>query len=190
MFSPQFSTPQSNRKSLRRDQRSWSQRRLSRSQEGKAGDVVLSHRVSSAVPSALRGLTTVFGMGTGVALALSSPARRVANSGDWDRQEFRRASQNARKNGRLSGISRRTDQASRAISTARLRMLPCLHLRPIDVLISNGAYESFRSGKIRLGGGFPLRCFQRFSRPNVATRRYPWQNSRYTRGQSVPVLSY
>ena len=35
-----------------------------------AGDVVLSHRVSPAVPSALRGLTTVFGMGTGMALAL------------------------------------------------------------------------------------------------------------------------
>jgi hypothetical protein len=35
-----------------------------------AGDVVLSHPVSRAVPSALRGLTTVFGMGTGVSLAL------------------------------------------------------------------------------------------------------------------------
>ena len=38
--------------------------------EVKAGDVVLSHTISRAVPSALRGLTTVFGMGTGVALAL------------------------------------------------------------------------------------------------------------------------
>jgi hypothetical protein len=35
-----------------------------------AGGDVLSHRVSPAVPSALRGLTAVFGMGTGVALAL------------------------------------------------------------------------------------------------------------------------
>ena len=31
-----------------------------------AGDDVLSHRVASAVPSAQRGLTAVFGMGTGV----------------------------------------------------------------------------------------------------------------------------
>jgi hypothetical protein len=84
----------------------------------------------------------------------------------------------------------RTDQASRAISIARLSMLPCLHLRPINVVVSDGPSGSLRSGKIRLGGGFPLRCFQRFSRPNIATRRYPWQNSRYTRGQSVPVLSY
>ena len=37
--------------------------------EIKAGDVVLSHTISRAVPSALRGLTTVFGMGTGVTLA-------------------------------------------------------------------------------------------------------------------------
>jgi hypothetical protein len=39
----------------------------------KAGDVVLSHTVSCAVPSALRGLTTVFGMGTGVTLAAKPP---------------------------------------------------------------------------------------------------------------------
>src|SRR5215216_3561397 len=38
-----------------------------------AGDVVLSHTVSCAVPSALRGLTTVFGMGTGVTLAAKPP---------------------------------------------------------------------------------------------------------------------
>ena len=40
-----------------------------------AGDDVLSHSVSRAVPSARRGLTTVFGMGTGVALAPLPPAR-------------------------------------------------------------------------------------------------------------------
>jgi hypothetical protein len=67
-----------------------------------------------------------------------------------------------------------TGQASRAISTARLNMLPCLHLRPINVLVSNGPSEVLRPGKIRLGGGFPLRCFQRFSRPDIATRRCPW----------------
>src|SRR5262249_31131810 len=32
-----------------------------------SGSVLLSHRVSPAVPSALEGLTSVFGMGTGVA---------------------------------------------------------------------------------------------------------------------------
>ena len=37
--------------------------------QDKAGDGLLSHHLSMAVPSALRGLTTVFGMGTGVAPA-------------------------------------------------------------------------------------------------------------------------
>ncbi len=38
--------------------------------ETEAGDGLLSHEVSLAVPSALTGLTSVFGMGTGVALSL------------------------------------------------------------------------------------------------------------------------
>ena len=37
------------------------------------GDVLLSHHLSVAVPSALQGLTTVFGMGTGVPPALLPP---------------------------------------------------------------------------------------------------------------------
>ena len=36
---------------------------------GMAGDGLLSHDLAVVVPSALRGLTTVFGMGTGVAPA-------------------------------------------------------------------------------------------------------------------------
>ena len=39
-------------------------------------------------------------------------------------------------------------------------------------------------------GGFPLRCFQRLSRPHLATRRCGWRHNRYTRGASIPVLSY
>ena len=45
-------------------------------------------------------------------------------------------------------------------------------------------------GKIHLWRGFPLRCFQRLSRPDIATRHCRWHDNRYTRGQSVPVLSY
>ena len=37
------------------------------------GDVLLSRAVSSSVPSALGGLTAVFGMGTGVTPPASSP---------------------------------------------------------------------------------------------------------------------
>ena len=37
------------------------------------GDDLVSHAVARAVPSALRGLTSVFGMGTGVTLSVRSP---------------------------------------------------------------------------------------------------------------------
>ncbi len=37
------------------------------------GGVLLSHTVTHAVPSALEGLTSVFGMGTGVTPPLSPP---------------------------------------------------------------------------------------------------------------------
>ena len=54
--------------------------------KGEVDDGLLSHHLSVAVPSALQGLTAVFGMGTGVA-----PARyrqpffesRVASHGSW-----------------------------------------------------------------------------------------------------------
>jgi len=35
-----------------------------------SGDVLLSHALAHAVPSGLRGLTSVFGMGTGGSLSL------------------------------------------------------------------------------------------------------------------------
>ena len=44
---------------------------------GMAGDGLLSHDLSIVVPSALRGLTTVFGMGTGVAPARWSAAKKA-----------------------------------------------------------------------------------------------------------------
>ena len=45
-------------------------------------------------------------------------------------------------------------------------------------------------GMPNLGEGFPLRCFQRLSLPNVATQRCPWRDSWFTRGSSTSVLSY
>jgi hypothetical protein len=43
-----------------------------------AGDHLISHTLSRAVPSAQRGLTSVFGMGTGGTLAVRSPAKSKA----------------------------------------------------------------------------------------------------------------
>ncbi len=41
------------------------------------GGVLLSHTASRAVPSALKSLTSVFGMGTGVASSPSPPKNRL-----------------------------------------------------------------------------------------------------------------
>ncbi len=57
--------------------------------EKAAGSDVLSHSVSGAVPSALRGLTTVFGMGTGVSPALEPPARQFSGRKNTGEREQR-----------------------------------------------------------------------------------------------------
>ncbi len=44
--------------------------------------------------------------------------------------------------------------------------------------------------KPRLEEGFALRCLQRLSFPDLATRRCPERDSRHTRGRSSPILSY
>ena len=48
---------------------------LSKKRQKKAGDVLLSHTVTHAVPSTQKSLTSEFGMGSGVASLLLSPAR-------------------------------------------------------------------------------------------------------------------
>ena len=76
-------------------------------------------------------------------------------------------------------------QANRAISTGKLHALPHFHTQPINVVVSHGS-----QGRISFEAGFPLRCFQRLSLPNIATRLCRWRDNRSTRGSSTPVLSY
>jgi hypothetical protein len=49
--------------------------------------------------------------------------------------------------------------------------LPAVHLSPSNPVICRGPYRIEVRGEGRLGEGFPLRCFQRFARPHVATQR-------------------
>ena len=76
-------------------------------------------------------------------------------------------------------------QANRAISTGKLNALPRLHTRPINVVVYHGS-----QGRTRFEVGFPLRCFQRLSRPYIATQHCGWRHNSSTRGTSIPVLSY
>ena len=73
----------------------------------------------------------------------------------------------------------------RAISKAQLRMLPPFHMPPIDVVVFHGS-----QGISCFEVGFPLRCLQRLSIPNIATLQCGWRHNRSTRGSSIPVLSY
>jgi hypothetical protein len=47
-----------------------------------------------------------------------------------------------------------------------------------------------RNGESHLEVGFPLRCFQRLSPPEIATRPCRWHDNRRTSAPSTPVLSY
>ena len=73
----------------------------------------------------------------------------------------------------------------RGISTPRLHALLRFHLAPINVVISHGPITI-----PNLGVGFPLRCFQRLSEPDIATGRCHWRDSPQTRGRFISVLSY
>ena len=77
-----------------------------------------------------------------------------------------------------------------AVRTGRLRRSPAVHSRPIDLVVFQEPLVHECTRKPRLGGGFALRCLQRLSGPDLATRRCPERDSRYTRGRSSPILSY
>ena len=58
----------------------------------------------------------------------------------------------------------------RPISTCQLNVLPRLHSKPINLVVFKGSYSC--DGISHLEGGFTLRCLQRLSLPDLATR--PW----------------
>ena len=53
-----------------------------------------------------------------------------------------------------------------------------------------GASRSLAAWRTHLAAGFPLRCFQRFSLPDVATQHCRTPHNWSTSGLSKPVLSY
>ena len=82
-------------------------------------------------------------------------------------------------------ISNESVQVNRAISTGKLNASPRLHTRPINVVVFHGS-----QGNARFEVGFPLRCFQRLSRPYIAMQHCRWRDNCSTRGTFIPVLSY
>ena len=126
------------------------------------GDYLLSQAVSNQVPSAIRGLTSVFEMGTGVSPVLSSPYSILNKT-------------------ILIGISGQMFERLVSVSSTHY----CASTSDLSTGFSSRSLRNLISR-----GGFALRCLQRLSRPNVATRLCFWRNNRYTIGSSIPVLSY
>ena len=143
---------------------------------------LLSHRVAPAVPLACVRFTTEFGMGSGGTTAPSSPAKVSVTRGHGRGLQ---GMDGGKQRGRGTIVCECQIEAKRAIRTRTLNVLPRLHAVPINRVIFPDP-----SGRAHLEGGFPLRCFQRLSRPHVATRQCRWRDNRNTRGASIPVLSY
>ena len=59
-----------------------------------------------------------------------------------------------------------------AVRTGRLRRSPAVHSRPIDLVVFQEP-SHIKCWKPRLEEGFALRCLQRLSFPDLATRRCP-----------------
>src|SRR5204863_1537816 len=70
----------------------------------------------------------------------------------------------------------RSKSRPRAISTGPLNALLRLHVPPINVVVSHGPYSLKGDGKPHLEVGFPLRCFQRLSHPDVANQQRRWHD--------------
>ena len=157
----------------------------------RTGNVLLSQAVARQVSSALRNLTSVFGMGTGVASVLLSPDFRASHFFIL-RISFKYYFDCTFKTEYFNyvNIFLTFDHWSsvRPISIGQLNTLLHLHLRPIYVVVFHESYLLRR--KSFLVGGFALRCFQRLSLPYLATQLCPWQNNWCTSGTSIPVLSY
>lgn len=99
-------------------------------------------RAPAQVSSALEGLTSEFGKGSGVTPPLLSPEQWCFLISEFLDNKFSK-----QKCGRIK----------RFISTAQLNALLRLHLRPIKVLVSD------QSMKPDLRDSFVLRCFQLLS---------------------------
>ena len=104
----------------------------------KPGNFLLSHTLARAVQSGLRGLTAVFGMGTGGSLSLWSPRRSGLNI---DGPRFDRT---------LYVNSKFYGQAERAISNGQLNALLRLHTRPIKLVVYQCSYYLLRLGDLIL----------------------------------------
>ena len=144
---------------------------------------LFSRSVSRQVSSAQVSLTSMFGMGTGGPSPQSTPTRVLAPS-----KLNKAPSRMPRKLPAFHTLDQ-CRSSPRHISTGQLHASLHFHLRPIDDIVYVVPY-SMKDERSYLRESFTLRCFQRLSRPHIATLLCRWHDNRCTRGASIPVLSY
>ena len=171
-----------------------------------SGDDLSSRAVASQVLSALRSLTSVFGMGTGGTFSPLSPEIQVRRF-PWLRFAFSLALSSGSLSypqnlipecclhsrdlfGLSTGLDIRLFRSSpRPISIGNLSH-HCVYSANLSTLSSSRGLTGLCHGILVLEGGFTLRCFQRLSRPYFASLLCRWHDNSCTRGTSTPVLSY
>ena len=148
-----------------------------------SGSDLLSRAVSSQVPSALKGLTSVFGMGTGGSLSLLSPeifkgfyTLKTAHPDFF----ILHSSQ-------FIGLNLLDQVLDRLVSSS------CMHYCTSTDDLSPDRLSGvllLSNGTLLLEVGFTLRCLQRLSLPHFASLLCRWHDNSCTSDASTPVLSY
>ena len=181
-----------------------------------SGSDLLSRAVTSQVPSTHKGLTSVFGMGTGGSPSPLPPE----NDRVWNAALLPAASAfaPARQSASPAHPENCTPSlpTSRALQPISLRSLALFHVglssnlfldQALDRLVSSSSKHYCSStddlspgslpgvlllsnGTLLLEGGFTLRCLQRLSLPHFASLLCRWHDNSCTSGASTPVLSY
>ena len=151
----------------------------------RVGDDLLSRGPTPQVPSARVGLTTGFEKGPGVPPPLGSPTVRP-------REALTEGS--VHRSGTSKQCGNSNFSASRRISPRPLVPVRSTHYCACTAGLSNGwstrGLTWLSSEEAHLEARFPLRCFQRLSGPQVATRLCHGRDNRHSSAVSTPVLSY
>jgi hypothetical protein len=113
----------------------------------KTGGVLLSQALAGQVPSALRGLTALFGMGRGVSPSLKPPEKGERPASP--------VLQNCTAPQRVSNYP----SSPRPISTGLLQTLPSFQIRPINLVVYQGSYSLKGMGEFILRPASRLDAF-------------------------------
>ncbi len=161
------------------------------------GGDLLFRAVSSQVPSALKGLTSVFGMGTGDPLRhcrrKSAQAPGPPDSAGSPRLSPSEPAQpdnrtHPERAGLLPSLVSQNQALGLLVPASSTHC--CASTAGLSPGRLPGALLHLVNGNLLLEAGFTLRCLQRLSFPYFASLPCAWQRNSCTSGTSIPVLSY